>query len=122
MGVNIVDILDKYENCSRVYHKNGNNCSNSLYNAFKHDYNLSGDIPKPRSIDGLCGAVLTTIQILNELEKCQYVEEYKKMFIDKFGYLDCISLMKNGRKCNDYVGFSARYISDLNKKGDLSKK
>lgn len=103
--------MNKYEIEAIDLFKQGCNCSNSIYKVFIDDYGLSGNIPKPRSIDGLCGTVLTTIQILKELKKEQYIDEFKNLFIKKFGYLDCISLIKNEKKCNEYIKFSVNYIS-----------
>lgn len=103
---------NKYEKIARDFHLQGNNCSNSLYNTFINDYNLDGNIPMPRSVDGMCGTIITTKKILKELGKDEYFDNYKQLFLEKFGYLRCADLMKNGRKCNDYVGFSANYISN----------
>lgn len=108
----MVSCKNDYEEKARGFHVNGYNCSDSLFNTFKDDYSLNGNIPKPRSVEGLCGAVIVTEKILKELGKEEYLDDYKKVFLNKFGYLKCIDLLKNGRKCNDYVGFSARYISD----------
>lgn len=108
--------MSKYEESARLMHKQGNNCSYSLYNTFFSDYNLEGEFPKPRSIDGKCGAVLTTEKILKEIGKEEYIEEYEKEFLDKFGYLKCLDLMKNDRRCNDYIGFSANKIEEIKNK------
>ena len=40
-------------------------------------------------------------------------DEFKELFLREFGYLKCLDLMKNRGKCNDYVGFSAKYISNI---------
>lgn len=103
---------NKYELIARKLKSEGNNCSNSLYKAFASDYHLSGDIPSPRSVDGLCGTVLTTMQILKELGKEEYIGEYKKLFLQNFGYLTCIDLMRHDRRCSDYIGFSSNFIND----------
>ena len=102
----------RFEDKARELHSNGINCSNSLYFAFKDIFYLGDNVPQPRSIDGLCGTVLTTEYILKRLGKVEYIKEYREQFVDKFGYLKCVDLLKHGRKCNDYVGFSANYISE----------
>ena len=111
--------MSNYEIESIKLFKQGNNCSNSLYKVFMNDYNLSGNIPKPRSMDGLCGTVLTTIQILKELNKEQYIDEFKELFIKKFGYLECYKLLKNGKTCNEYIKFSVNYIYNCIQKFSL---
>lgn len=93
-------------------YKLGNNCSNSLYNTFKEEYNLSGNIPAPRSIDGICGTILTTRQILKELGKEELIQEYEQEFINIFKYIKCIDLIKYEKRCSDYIGFSAQFISE----------
>ncbi len=105
--------MSKYEDNARLMHKQGNNCSYSIYNTFMRDYKLEGDYPKPRSIDGKCGAILTTEKILKELGKEEYIEQYEKEFLDKFGYVKCIDLMRNDRRCNDYIGFSVNKIEEI---------
>ncbi len=104
-------MMNKYENKARLLHKAGFNCSNSLYNAFKDELKLGNNMPQPRSVDGLCGAVIAVEYILKYLGKEEFIEEYRNLFIKEFGYLKCADLLKNGRMCNDYVGFSASYIS-----------
>ena len=114
--------MGKYEESARLMHKHGNTCSYSIYNAFLDDYELDGEYPKPRSIDGKCGAVLTTEKILKELGMEEYIEEYEKEFLEKFGYVKCVDLMKNDRRCNDYIGFSANKIEEIiNKEGITSQ-
>lgn len=102
-----------YELKARELHKLGNTCSNSLYMTFKDDLNLVGEVPKPRSRDGLCGTILTVEFILKQIGKEDYYDEFKELFLREFGYLKCLDLMKNRGKCNDYVGFSAKYISNI---------
>ncbi len=103
--------MDDYEKIARQQHKEGKNCSYSIYNSFKKDYNLNGEYPLPRSIDGKCGAVLTTIKVLSDLGLDKYISEFEKKFNKEFGNLKCLELMKKDRRCNDYVGFAANQIS-----------
>jgi len=102
--------MNKYEELARKYKSEGNLCSNALYKAFKEDLNLNEEPPKPRSIDGKCGTVLTTEFILKKIGKEKYYKEYEDLFLKEFGYLTCIELMRHERRCLDYVGFSANKI------------
>ena len=104
--------MDKYETEARLMHKNGKTCSYSLYNAFQNDFNLEGTYPLPRSIDGKCGAILTTEKILDELNLSDKKEEFVQRFLKEFGETKCIELMKKDRRCNDYVGFAAQQINE----------
>lgn len=104
--------MNKYEEKARKLFELGNNCSNSLYNTFKEEYNLSGFIPGPRSIEGICGTILTTRQILKEIGKEELIQEYEQEFIKKFKYIKCIDLIKYEKRCSDYIGFSAQFISE----------
>ena len=105
--------MNKYEKRSRLLHKNGNNCSYSIYNAFKDDYHLNGDYPLPRSIEGKCGALLTCTSILSELNKEDLIPFFEQKFIEQFKYVKCGELIRNGRICNDNIGISARILSEL---------
>ena len=104
---------NNYEVIARANHKSGMNCSNAIYNAFCKECNLSFDVPAPRSVDGMCGAVIVTEQILKELNLEDKIEIYENKFIEEFGSLKCIDLMKKDRRCNDYIGMSSKFISDL---------
>ena len=99
-----------YEEKATELYKQGNNCSNSLYYTFKEEYELSGNIPAPRSIDGICGTILTTHQILKELGKEEYINDYNQQFINEFKFMKCIDLVKYEKRCEDYIKFSADYI------------
>ena len=105
--------MDNHETKARMYHKQGNNCSKSLHNAFAEDINLSKDFPMPRSIDGKCGALLTSIKILKEMGYEDKQEEFEKEFINKFGYSKCLELMMHERRCNDYVGECAKMLDEI---------
>ena len=102
-----------HEEKARNYKTQGNNCSTSLHKAFAEDIELSTDFPMPRSIDGKCGALLTALKILEETGNRDKKEEFEKEFINKFGYSKCMELMTHGRKCNDYVGESAKMIDKI---------
>jgi len=102
-----------HEEKARELKKQGNNCSASLNKAFEEDIELSQDFPMPRSIDGKCGALLTAIKILQETGHQDKIEEFEKQFKNKFEYVTCMELMTHGRKCNDYVGESAKMIDQI---------
>ena len=105
--------MKNHEEIARKLHKAGNNCSNSLHNAFSEDTKLSSDFPAPRSIDGKCGALLTAKKILEELGHRDKLDELEKEFINKFGYTKCIELMRHEARCNDYVGECAKIIDNI---------
>lgn len=106
--------MDKnYELIARDNHKSGMNCSNAIYNTFVNDYNLTSKVLAPRSIEEKCGAVIETEQILKELNLENKIKIYENKFIEEFGSLKCIELMKKDRRCNDYIGMSSKFISDL---------
>ena len=105
--------MNNHEEIARENHKKGNNCSVSLHNAFLEDCNLSKDFPMPRSIDGKCGALLTGIKILQETGHEDKIAEFEKEFIDKFGYSKCMDLVRNGRRCNDYIGETAKMLDKI---------
>lgn len=105
--------MSNHEEKARSYKKQGDNCSTSLHKAFKEDIELSNNYPMPRSIDGKCGALLTALKILEETGHEEKQEEFEKWFLNKFGYVKCIELMSHERRCNDYVGESAKYIDSI---------
>ena len=105
--------MKDYEQIAIEKKKNGNNCSTSIYKTFEEDLKLNGQIPVPRSIEEKCGALLATEQILKEIKKEEYIEEYETLFQQEFGYLTCKELMKENRRCNDYVGLSVKYIKNI---------
>ncbi len=107
------DTMNKYEEIARRIHKEGNNCSYSIHEAFREDYKLGSDYPAPRSIDGKCGALLTCTSILSELKREDLIPIFEQKFIEQFGYLKCGELIRNGRICNDNIGISARILSEL---------
>lgn len=105
--------MKSHEEEARELKRNGNNCSVSLYTAFKNDTKLSGEYPQPRSIDGKCGALLTSIRILEETGHSDKIEEFEKRFVSKFGYSKCVELMTHERRCSDYVGESAKILDEI---------
>ena len=105
--------MNNHEEKARSLHKQGNNCSTSLHDAFSEDIQLSKDFPMPRSIDGKCGALLASLKILKEMGHEEKQEEFEKEFIDKFGYNKCLELMTHERRCNDYVGESAKMLDKI---------
>lgn len=105
--------MGNHENRARELHKQGNNCSTSVHNAFAGDTNISEDFPAPRSIEGKCGALITAEKILKEMGKEDKIEEFEKEFVKKFGYSKCVDLMTHERRCNDYVGESAKMLDEI---------
>lgn len=105
--------MNNHEKEARELKKQGNNCSVSLNRAFSKDTNISNEYPEPRSIEGKCGALLTALKILDEIGYSEKKEEFEKEFIKKFGYSKCFELMKHERRCNDYVGESAKIIDEI---------
>lgn len=105
--------MNKYEETARNMKLSGNNCSVSVYTAFEKDLNLSGNIPEPRSIEGKCGALLASLQILEETGHGDKKEEFEKKFIELFGYNKCYDLMTHEARCTDYVGVCARMLDEI---------
>ena len=105
--------MSNHEDDARKLKNEGNNCSNSLYNAFSKDTKLSGDYPAPRSIEGKCGALLTALRILEETGHSDKKEEFEKEFERRFKYTKCLDLMTYERRCIDYVGEAARMIDEI---------
>lgn len=102
-----------YETIARRNHLSGMNCAASVYDALgMHNPNKTTP-PRPRSIDGKCGAVLAAEQTIREAGGTKSdVEEFEKRFIQKFGHLKCSELLGsvNG-KCNDFVGGATAFAA-----------
>ena len=105
--------MSKHEERARELKSMGNNCSVSLHQAFSDDMELNSDYPQPRSIEGKCGALLTSLKILKEKGHEDKLEEFEKEFVKKFGYSKCIDLMTHERRCIDYVGESAKMVDEI---------
>ena len=105
--------MTNHEERARKLHRMGNNCSISVNNAFSKDTEISSDFPAPRSIDGKCGALLTSLKILREKGYEDKQGEFENWFINRFGYSKCVDLMTHERRCNDYVGESARMLDEI---------
>lgn len=105
--------MANHEERARQLHRMGNNCSTSLHNAFSEDMELSSDFPMPRSINGKCGALLTSLKILKEKGYEDKQEEFENWFMQEFGYSKCKDLMTHERRCNDYVGVSAKMLDEI---------
>ena len=101
-----------FETIARENHNYGMNCSNAIWDAFKYEYELQGEPPKPRSEGGTCGALLTGIKILKDTGNEDKVEDFTKAFIDRFKYTKCKDLILHKRVCNDNIGFVACYLKD----------
>ena len=108
--------MNKHEEQARMLHKQGNNCSTSLHKVFADEFELSNDIPAPRSIEGKCGAAIVAEKILKEIGKEDKIEEFEKEFISRFGNIKCMELIKKGRRCNDYIGETADIIDNILRK------
>lgn len=105
--------MGKYEERAKELKANGNNCSVSLYTAFQENMKLEGNIPAPRSVEGKCGALLTALKILEETGHEGKKKEFEEEFIKKFGYNKCADLIKNGRRCSEYVGEAAKMLEEI---------
>ena len=105
--------MNNHENYARSLKEEGNNCSKSLYTAFKESIDLGDSYPAPRSIEGKCGALLTALYILEKTGHGDKKEEFEKEFVETFGYAKCVDLMRHERRCTDYVGVCARRIDDI---------
>ncbi len=105
--------MGNHEEMARELRKKGHNCSSSLNNAFIQDTSISIEFPAPRSIEGKCGALLTACKILKETGHEDKVADFEKEFEKRFKYTKCIELMTYERRCDDYVGESAKIIDEI---------
>ena len=105
--------MSKHETRARKLKSEGNNCSDAIYGAFSDDIELSEGYPQPRSIEGKCGALLTSLKILKDMGYEDRQEAFEKEFIKRFGYSKCIDLMTHERRCSDYVGESVEMIDKI---------
>ena len=110
-----------YEEITRANHRNGNNCSASLFKAFADKLGMTGDeaakvAPAPRTEGGKCGGFLAGRKLLGML-KPEAVEEFEKRFLEQNGDNECASLIKKrreqGKNCNDLVGETAGIIESI---------
>ncbi|MBE5861817.1 MAG: C_GCAxxG_C_C family protein [Lachnospiraceae bacterium] len=111
----------KYEEIARANHRNGNNCSCSLFKAFADKLGMSEEeaariAPAPRSEGGQCGGLLAGRKLL-EMLKPEAVEEFEKRFLEQNGDNKCASLIMKrrllGKNCNDLVGETADIIEAI---------
>ena len=105
--------VETHEQIARNLKNLGNNCSASLYGAFSTEYELDEAYPAPRSIEGKCGALLTAQMILRKTGHENQVEDFEKEFESRFRYTKCVDLMTFERRCNDYVGESAKMLDEI---------
>ena len=106
--------MSNHEETARTIHRSGNSCSASVYNAFK-DVNTSGDgkVPAPRSEGGKCGAVLAAEKLIREMGAGDPAA-FDEAFQTQYGSIKCGELMaRNGRQCNEYVGFAAAKVDEM---------
>ena len=110
-----------YEEIARANHRNGNNCSASLFKAFADKLGMTGDeaakvAPAPRTEGGKCGGFLAGRKLLGML-KPEAVEEFEKCFLEQNGDNECAGLIAKrrvqGKNCNDLVGETADLIESL---------
>ena len=110
-----------YEEIARANHRNGNNCSASLFMAFADKLGMSEAeaariAPPPRSEGGKCGGFLAG-RILLEKLKPGSAEEFEKRFLEQNGDDKCASLIMKrrlqGKNCNDLVGETANIIESM---------
>ena len=105
-----------YETIARSNHKSGMNCSMAVYDAlYMRDETNRTDPPRPRSIDGKCGAILAAEQYIRENGGTEsQVEEFEAQFIAKYEHLKCAELRGIlGGKCNEYVGAAASIVAGM---------
>ena len=110
-----------YEEKARANHRNGNNCSVSLFKAFADKLGISEEeaaqmAPAPRSEGGKCGGYLAGRKLLEKL-KPEAVEEFEKRFHEQNGDDRCAELIMKrrlqGKNCNDLVGETAEIIKSM---------
>ena len=104
-----------YETIARSNHSSGMNCASAVYDSLGMSNTNMTTPPRPRSIDGKCGAVLAAEQTSREMGGTEEdILEFESRFTDKFQYLKCSELlgMLNG-KCNDYVGVAAAIVGQI---------
>lgn len=110
-----------YEEKARANHRNGNNCSVSLFKAFADKLGISEEeaaqmAPAPRSEGGKCGGYLAGRKLLEKL-KPETVEEFEKRFHEQNGDDRCAELIMKrrlqGKNCNDLVGETAEIIESM---------
>ena len=111
----------KYEEIARANHRNGNNCSVSLFKTFSDKLGMSEEeaarmAPAPRSEGGQCGGLLAGRKLM-EMLKPEAVEEFEKCFLEQNGDNKCASLIMKrrlqGKNCNDLVGETADLIESI---------
>ena len=105
--------MNKYEEIARNLKSQGNNCSYSIYNTFSNELKLSGEYPEPRSIEGKCGALITSLKILEETGHADKTNFFEDEFIKEFGYSKCFELMTHEKRCSDYVGWTTNKLSEI---------
>lgn len=105
--------MDNYEELARQMHRNGNNCANSVYGAFASVNEHATKAPKPRSDGGKCGAVLAAKQLIKEMNLGD-PSDFEKGFEERYGSILCAEIIrKNGRICNDLVGYAAARVEEM---------
>ncbi len=110
-----------YEEIARANHRNGNNCSVSLFKAYADKLGISEDeaagiAPARRSEGGKCGGFLAGRKLL-EMLKPEAGEEFEDRFLEQNGDDKCASLIAKrrlqGKNCNDLVGETARLLESI---------
>ena len=101
-----------HEDTARAIHREGSNCSNSIWQAFADVHDAGGNPPAPRSIHGKCGALLTAQKVLRDLG-IDREEELEQAFREEFGYVKCLELKLHRRSCNDCVGVASRLVDEF---------
>ena len=110
-----------YEEKARANHRNGNNCSVSLFKAFADKLDISEEeaaqmAPAPRSEGGKCGGYLAGRKLLEKL-KPEAAEGFEKRFHEQNGDDRCAELIMKrrlqGKNCNDLVGETAEIIESM---------
>ena len=101
-----------YETTARNGHRSGQNCAMAVYGAFQQVNENSTSAPRPREVDGKCGAVLAAEKVMREMNIGD-TAEFDKEFERLYGSLKCADLRGTASgKCNDYVGIAARMVGE----------
>ena len=104
-----------YETIARNNHNGGMNCAQAVYDALSSGNPNGTSAPRPRGEGGKCGAVLAAEQVIRECGGSDAdVEEFRKRFTDRYGYLTCAELRgKASGRCNDFVGIAASIVGSM---------
>ncbi len=102
-----------YEQIARASHRSGINCARSVYDAFSDVNKNRTTAPMPRTEGGKCGAVLSAMQVIREMNAGD-LKTIEDAFLEEYGSVKCSELrgFLSG-KCNDYVGLAAKTVGEI---------